>query len=267
MMVSSRSMRGFSLLELLIALFVMALVGGIVLRGVSTALQRYQTEEYRTDITQESREFLDQVIRDLHTIGYPNVHMYAPGVLGATQAAINSNASYAVGLVAVSATDLWFEGDLDGSGQVQSVRYQLQSANGSCPCTMRRGTAIKVGGTAPDAQTPAFNVELQNVLNSTGGAAPYPIAGSVSMGGTVVNYDTLYATYKTAPVFSFFDNSGNAVIVPNDLTGGNLATGETAAASVKGMNVVINVFGVYEDPKTQIRPTSSMRGTVKINNF
>lgn len=267
MTVGRQSMRGFSLIELLIALFFMALIGGIVLRGVSNALQRYQTEEYRTDITQESREFLDQIIRDLHTIGYPNIHMYTPGVLGATQAQINSNAKLAVGLVAVSATDVWFEGDLDSSGQVQSVRYQLQSQNGSCPCTMRRGTAVKVGGIAPDAQVPAFNVELQNVLNSAGGGAAYPIIGSVSMGGHVFTYDTLYSTYKTAPVFSFFDASGNAVIVPNDLTGGNLAIGEAAAAQVKGLNVVINVFGMYEDPKTQIRPTSSMRGTVKINNF
>ena len=262
MTADTRGCRGFSVMELLVAMFIMALISGLVMQGVMNALQRYQTEEYRTDMAQQSREFLDQIIRDLHNIGYPGIRMYAPGVLGATPAAINSNASYAVGLVAVSATDVWFEGDLDNSGRVQSVRYQLQNVNGFCPCTMRRGTAIKVGGVAPDAQAPAFNVELQNVLNSAGGGNAYPLTGA-----SIQPYDTLYATYKAAPLFSFFDSNGNTMAVPNDLTGGNLAIGEAAAANVKGISVIINVFGEKEDPKTQMRPTSSMRATVKINNF
>lgn len=256
--------RGFSLLEMLIVVAVLSLVMGAIFNTIVDGMKKYRLEENRVNTTQESREFLDQIVRDLHSAGYPGLKMFQPAALGANP---TYNTFVSAGLVAVSATDIWFEGDVDDSQQVQSVRYTLQkNANGDCPCTMLRGTIIKVQG-APTAQNVQYNTELQNVINSTGGAAPYVIDGSSTFGGTTVTNDVLYASYKTVPVFSFYDQNGNAVVVPNDLQGGNLNTGIAAAANVRMISVALNLLSSTQDLQTHLRSGVSMRAMVKLNNL
>jgi prepilin-type N-terminal cleavage/methylation domain-containing protein len=258
--------QGFSLIEMLIVVAVLTTVLAVVFSGISAGVQKYRVEESRLDITQESRDFLDQVIRDLHTIGYPSLHMYNnnPNALGATPA---SSPLLAVGLVAVSSTDIWFEGDVDGSGIVRSVRYTLQADNtGSCPCRLMRSYVPKVAA-APDAQAVQYETEVQNVTNSVGGAAAYPIAGSTRFpNGTVAN-DVLYAGYKTAPVFTYYDQNNAVLIVPPTLTGGNLAAGEAAVANVRSIGVVVNLLSQYPDPTTHLLQAVSTQGSVKLNNL
>lgn len=262
---SKQGQRGFSLIEMLIVVAVLSLVLGAVFNTILDGMKKYRVEEMRVNTTQQSREFLDQIVRDLHSAGYPNQRMYTPAAVGVTPA---QNSQYvAAGLVAVSATDIWFEGDVDDSGNVQSIRYTLQkNANGDCPCTMLRGTVIKVQG-APDAQNVTYNTQLQNVINSTGGGTPYVIDGSTAFGGATVSNNTLYASYKTVPVFSFYDQNGNAIVVPNDLQGGNLNLGETAAANVHIISVALNLLSANQDLQTHLRSGVSMRAMVKLNNL
>jgi|SRR5579884_2782686 len=257
---------GFSMVEMLIVIAVLTIVFASVFSDLNSSTQKYRVEESRLEITQETRDFLDQIIRDLHTVGYPNMHMYnnSPNALGATPA--NSHL-LAVGLVAVSSTDIWFEGDVDGSGVVRSVRYTLRSNAGSCPCTLMRSYVPKVDGVAPDAQAVTYATEVQNVVNSVGGAGAYPIAGNTGFQNGIVANDTLYAGYKTAPVFTYFDQTNTAIAVPADLSGGNLALGEAAVANVRNIQVVINVLSQYADPKTQLLQAVSTQGTVKLNNL
>lgn len=258
--------RGFSLIEMMIVITVLTIVFASVFSGLDSATHKYRVEEARLDITQEARDFLDQVIRDLHTVGYPNLHMYngAGTILGPTPA---NSKLVAVGLVAVSSTDLWFEGDVDGSGVVRSVRYTLQSNAGNCPCSLMRSYVPKADGVAPDAQTVTYETEVQNVVNSVGGAGAYPISGSTRFPGGVVANDTLYGGYKAAPVFTFFDQNNTLIAVPADLSAGNLALGEAAVANVRSIGVVINVLSQYPDPKTQLLQAVSTQGSVKLNNL
>jgi prepilin-type N-terminal cleavage/methylation domain-containing protein len=261
--------RGFSLIEMLIVVAVLSVVMGAIFSTILDGMKKYRVEEMRVNTTQQSREFLDQIVRDLHSSGYPGLRMYDPAAIGSGTTA-QSNAYVAIGLVAASATDVWFEGDVDDSGQVQTVRYTLQAdANGNCPCTLLRGTNIKAGGTAPTAQTVQYNTELQNVINSTGGANPYPIAGSTRFGNTTVTNDTLYASYKTVPLFSFFDKNGNAVAVPADLQGANLNTGVNAAnaGTISIISVNLNLLSNDQDLQTKLRSGVSMRAMVKLNNL
>jgi len=133
---SQQGQRGFSLMEMLIVVAVLSVVMGAIFSTILDGMKKYRLEENRVNATQESREFLDQIVRDLHSAGYPGLKMFTPSALAAP--AVN-NSNVASGLVAVSATDLWFEGDIDDSGTVQSVRYTLQTdANGDCPCVMMR---------------------------------------------------------------------------------------------------------------------------------
>jgi prepilin-type N-terminal cleavage/methylation domain-containing protein len=263
----ARQQRGFSLIEMLIVVAVLSLVLGAIFNTILDGMKKYRQEENRVNTTQQSREFLDQIVRDLHSSGYPGLRMYDPSVIGNGSTA-QSNSNVAVGLVAVSATDIWFEGDIDDSGQVQSIRYTLQAnANGHCPCTIMRGSTLKLGGTAPSSQTVQYNTELENVINSTGGATPYALDGGTIFNGTAASNNTLYASFKTVPVFSFYDQNGNAVTVPSDLQGSNLNTGISAVANVYMISVALNLLSAQEDLQTHLRSGVSMRAMVKMNNL
>jgi len=151
---------GFSLLELLIVLVILVAVVGVVFRGVSKLQLNNTSQAVNLDLTQESRQFMDQVVQDLHHSGFPPPAMFDL----ATQAA--SPNSYASGLISISTTSLQYEGDVDGTG-VSEVFVQLSPAAGPCPCSLRRGQVSKalwVGGTAPTYYTEVDGVMTVNVF-------------------------------------------------------------------------------------------------------
>src|SRR5207245_10338709 len=107
---------------------------GIQLMKLDT--QRAATEQTKLDLLQEGQEFMDLMARDLRQAGYPNPRNFASGVL--TVSPIANDHRAAVGLVKVHTNDLWFEGDVDGSGTVSLVEYHLDtSTSNNCPCLKR----------------------------------------------------------------------------------------------------------------------------------
>jgi prepilin-type N-terminal cleavage/methylation domain-containing protein len=132
---------GFSLIELMVSIAVMSIVIGVTLNGVNRVQKRNNGEAMKLDMTQQAREGLDQIVRDLHQAGYPSPVMYAPGV--------NQN-SYALTigpLTTGSQSDISFEGDVDGNGTVDSVTYTTSPISGNaCPCVIQRTIGPKGSG-------------------------------------------------------------------------------------------------------------------------
>src|SRR5882762_10574315 len=102
---------GFSLLEMIIVLAILSLVLGVTMTAINDVSKRARVEEAKVDLTQESREFVEQMVRDLHQAGYPTAGMYnaAPAV---------TSTIYAQGILTATATSISFEGDVDGDGVV-----------------------------------------------------------------------------------------------------------------------------------------------------
>lgn len=178
--------RGFSLLELLIAIVILAVVVAVIVSGV-TQLQKTNTNQaVNVDLTQQSRQFMDQVVADLHQAGFPDVAMFDL----ATSTA-NPNL-YAVGLVSVTATSIQYEGDVDGTG-VSEVFVQLTPTGGPCPCTLRRGAvskALYAGGTTPTYYTEVDGVANLNIFTAydkAGNVLPLPCAATVCADGSSMN--------------------------------------------------------------------------------
>jgi len=181
--IRERSQGGFSLLELLIAMVILAVVVAVIVSGV-TQLQKTNTNQaVNVDLTQESRQFMDQVVEDLHQAGFPSVTMF-----DAATSAANPNL-YAVGLVSVSSTAIQYEGDVDGTG-VSEVFVQLTPSAGPCPCTLRRGAVSKTlfaGGTVPTYYTEVDGVNNLNIFTAydkAGNVIPLPCAATVCADGS-----------------------------------------------------------------------------------
>lgn len=223
-----QSKAGFSLLELMIVLVILLTITGAIFQLINLATERSNTEQTKLDMFQEAREFMDQMSRDLRSAGYPSSRDLDPSVF--TQSPIMNDLHAAAGLVKVASGDLWFEGDVDGSGSVSVVQYHLDtSTTGNCPC-LRRSQLWKVNGDPLTQQQPAvYQVEVQGVTNTN--------------------------------IFSAYTN-GTGVGLPVTTA---VASG-TAIAQVDSVQVQLALQGANIDPKTHQKPVTTLVSTVKLNN-
>ena len=259
---------GFTLIETMVTVAVLLVVLGIVFSYIGRLQRVYKTEETKVDATQEARTVLDSLERELHQAGFPGHNMWGPNVLNVP---ILNDKRNAVGIVKISPSDLWFEGDVDNNGQVESIRYTLMDAAGaavtaasSCPCSLRRSQMLKQDATAPTAQLPLnYVVALDNVINSGGVVAGgLPLSGNTVFGtGAPVANDVLYAAYKAPAVFSALDQNGT-VVAATDIT-----ANPSAIASIRTISIHLNLLTIFSDTQTKMRPAVSMRTTVKLSNY
>ena len=152
------------------------------------------------------------------------------------------------------------------------INYKLQadSVTGNCPCRVSRSQfSPKSNGVAPLSQTIQYNMELTDVINSGGaggnssGVAKYTITGSSSVvGGSTQTNDSLFANYKTANLFTYYDADGNAVNT------GDISTtaGVTNLAKIKVIRINLNVLGRQGDLQTGVRPVMSYSAAVRLPN-
>jgi prepilin-type N-terminal cleavage/methylation domain-containing protein len=274
--------RGFSLLELLLAASILLIVTGATIRYIGVATQRGKTEQVKVDLTEEARGFVDEFERDVHQAGYPGCALFNTGGGGnCSLPATLANGNIAAGLVSISNYQVIFEGDVDGDGVVDSVRYRIiDSAGnfppaGTCPCTVQRSQVAKVDLTAPTAQPVNFSQELPNVVNSGApvGTAAYgnglAIAGNTLFGGTNDAYYAAVTTVKDVPVFSFFDQNGlipGTFALPQDDT---TPAGYANLLTIKAIRLSINVLGnaaTGYDAKTKVRQMVTLVGNGRRNN-
>ena len=240
---SALNERGFSLLEMVIALGLLMVVLGVAVDGISQMMRRNTSENGKVDTVQETRDFVDQMVRDIHDVGFPPSRLIngAPTCVG--------NANISCGLVAYSPTAIQYEGDLDGSGTVYEVYMQLLvPASGNCPCTLQRGVVTKAQALA--GTLPTYFTEVNGVLNSGNGAgaATYPIV--LPGGGT-------YTTYGTADVFDAYDTNAAAVAT---------CTTAVTCSSIRSLQITANVVPNYMDTKTTTFPVYSITSKARLNN-
>ena len=152
---------GFSIMELLIVLLILGIVLGIATNGLMQLQKRSTADASKLDKTQEARQFMDQIINDIHQTGYPGTRIFDP-------AGAPSPNNIANGLVSITSNSIQFEADVDGSGTVSEVYLQLVIPAAGCPCILQRGTIPKaqVGTGAIPYYTEVNNVMNQNVFQA-----------------------------------------------------------------------------------------------------
>jgi prepilin-type N-terminal cleavage/methylation domain-containing protein len=238
--------RGFSLLEMIVALAILTAVIGVAVNGLIQMQRRDFAEHSKTDVVQEARDFTDQMVRDLHDVGYPPRVVF----VGRPQCTGHSNISCS--LVSYSPTQIQYEGDLDGTGTIYEVFMQLAvPASGKCPCVLQRGVISKAQWIASGAQPPYYT-ELNGVLNSGDGVGGSTYTISLPGSGS-------YSTYATAPIFQAWDiNAGAVGTCPTATT--------TSCSSIDSIQITVNVASNFADPQTQIFPVYSITSKARVNN-
>jgi prepilin-type N-terminal cleavage/methylation domain-containing protein len=217
---------GFSLLELMIVVVLVLIVTGAVFNVINLSTARSATEQTKLDMFQEAREFMDQMSRDLRQAGYPNPRNVDQTVL--TQDPIKNDRHAAVGLVKIDDGDLWFEGDVDGSGTISVVKYHLDNTGNNCPC-LKRSQLPKIDGDPLAGQTtPTYQIEVQGVLNTN-----------------------IFQAY----------NSAAAVSLPVDITTDNITM-----ASIDTVQATLTLHAANIDPQTHLKPVTTLVTTVRMNN-
>ncbi len=200
----------------------MSLVMGAVLSQLSLVQQRTRGEQVKVDIFQEAQEFGDQLMRDVHQTGYPSVRMFDTSSWSVAVASPESSDSrLATGFILISPSELEFEGDVDGSGNVIVVTYELVSSGNNCPCVQRSQVLKSTGGTS-------FSNELQNVESA----------------GTTAD-----------PIFIAYDSNGNSIASANMTTAG----GQNSLATIHTLQWQIKIKAAIVDPKTGQAPENSPR--------
>jgi prepilin-type N-terminal cleavage/methylation domain-containing protein len=216
--------KGTTLVELMVALAVLALVTAGIFSQLTTAQQRISAEQTKVDNFDQARDFVDQFFRDINQIGYPNGRIvnFAPAI---------SDSRVAVGLVKITATSIWFEGDINGSGIVQSVQYQINGSGNCTLCFQRSAVPKQVGD---------------------------PLTGQAAADwGTEVN------DLVTPTIFTYFDANGNQITtVPADIDNNG-----AVLASVKTIHISLTIQNnAVMDPKTGQPIQTSFEGEVSLNN-
>lgn len=293
-----RSEAGFSLLELVLVVAILTIVMGAVFRGMDQVTKRSQVEQTKVDLTQAGREFVDEFERDVHQAGYPNCRMVATAgqavncppdniVPTVGNLPVITNPLVAAGIVSISNTQVVIEGDVDGSGTVSQVWYRLVDSagnyppTGSCPCKLQRAQIQKLPTTdatwpLPEILDNNFSLELQNVVNSgqstTAGvySGGLTIAGNTAWGESNTAYYAAVSAFKDFPVFQAYDQLGNIVALPQDLsTSTNLNCSPSSQTCIKSIRLTINLLAngtTGVDLKTNTRPVTTLVGDARLVN-
>jgi type II secretory pathway pseudopilin PulG len=221
-----KSQAGFSLLEMVVACAITMVIMGAIFGQIIQGQKYSVSQEAKLDLFQESRQFMDQMSRDLRASGYPNTRNFQADPVSPAE----ESPQEAVGLVKLDVGELWFESSIDGSGNVSVVHYKLLTTGTGCPCLVRSQTP-KVVGDPLTGQGESDQTEVQNVLNGS----------------------------SSDPIFQAYYADGSAVTLPIDITNSSLA-------NINSVFITLKVQSPYLDQQTGQKPTMALLSTVRLNN-
>lgn len=223
------SQSGFSVVELMIALFIMTLVIGALFSQMIQGQQYSAAERTKLDLFQEAREFMDQMSRDMRAAGYPNTRNFASDTLH------QANPNESVGLVKLDKGELWFESAINGDQTVYQIHYRLDPNCAPNPPCLVRSQAPKNSGNPDDTSLQAEHdqTEVQNVYLPNG-----------------VDADPIFSAYNAV--------DGSAVSLPITFSDANIA-------NINTIMVRLTVQSPVPD-KTGKNPTMTLISTIRLNN-
>jgi prepilin-type N-terminal cleavage/methylation domain-containing protein len=248
---------GFSLIELMISVLILMVIMGSVFQQLDLVQKRARSEEVKLDMFQTAREFVDQMVRDIHQAGFPNTKMYTYDSANAGVNWINAakDINNAVGVYYISNSEIRFQGDVDGDGVVDNVAYKLfpkSNADGdaNCPC-LRRSQTVKAAD-EPMNQVLDFKTQVENLKIVS--KDPTDVKGTIvfvpyKKDGTMVDLDADYGGSMTRSYYNPTDD------------------GRTDPINyIWTVRVLVTVQGQTGDIGTNVKPQAFLTASAQVNN-
>lgn len=242
--------KGFSMIEMMVVIGVLMIIMGSVFQSIDLTQRTSRNQQVKLDLTQQAREFVDQLTRDLRNAGYPYQRNMANGIKdpnNATYNFVNAADPYnAPGLIFVDNGSLWFAGSVDGTSgaeagtaAVKIIRYDYVAAGANepgCPCIRRTEFLRNGGDPLADAKNPgaaAAQMEIQGVQNGTTAADA---------------------------IFTVYDDTGAALGLPLDFD-----NNATTLAGINSLKIVMTVQAAQPD-STGTFPVTTVVSSVALSN-
>jgi len=250
--------RGFTILELMIAMAIFTVICGAMFGLLQLSQQKYSSETQLSGAFQETRLAIDQIVRDFNVSGYPAVSMFSKIPADSSQYALVPVAwdpNYAVTQCLVGTAgggtcqtpgdfDLIVETDL-GSG-VSWIRYQLIGT------TLYRAVVPKVAGGDPVNATLPANVRVPFLTNVMNNVMNTPSAGLL----TQINatYPSMFPSGAPQPIFKYTCNTA-AGPQPCPLVGS-----EGVPSNIRDVDINLIVMTRQPDAQTQVLKLVELSG-------
>ncbi len=236
----NRKIAGFTLIELLVSLAILVTVTGAVFEQIDSMQKKAASEAVNVDLTQQSRDFLNQTVRDLHMAGYPGPGMYSN---------VAHPSLVAYGLIRVSPTEILMEGDVNNDGAVESVdiTYVASDPNDpNCPCIRRSAQAKTDFDSLSQGINPLYT-ETQQVFPPGTGAGQ-----------------------SGEDLFTYYDQNGNPVLIGNGVdistpSGATTPSGQALISSIKTVKINLSLLTSQRDPQTGNYLRTSMSASSRLN--
>jgi len=246
-----RAQKGFSMIEMMVVIAILMIIMGSVFQSIDLTQRTSRNQQVKLDLTQQAREFVDQLTRDLRNAGYPYQRNMANGTAdpsSPTNNFINATSPHnAPGLIYVDNGSLWFAGSVDGTtsatqagaADVKIIRYDYVAAGAGqpgCPCVRRTEFSRNGGDPFTDAKNPgaaAAQMEIQGVQNGTSAADP---------------------------IFTVYDDTGNALALPLDFD-----NNATTLAGINSLKILMTVQSAQPD-STGAFPVTTVVSSVALSN-
>ena len=213
-----REQRGFTLVELLMAMAIFVLICGAMFGLLQLSQQKYNSESQMSGTFQEARLAMDQIVRDVDESGYPPLSFFSsvpaiPSTYALTHIAWGGYPS-SICQISTGGTpscgspgdyDLIVETSIGGStgNTVFWIRYQLIGT------TLYRGAVAK-SNLDPLAATSATGVMtpfLTNVMNNPSGA---------QLAAIKTDFPNMFPVAGPVPIFQYMcDTPSGPVACPN----------------------------------------------------
>jgi prepilin-type N-terminal cleavage/methylation domain-containing protein len=231
---------GFTLMEVLVSLAILVTVTGAVFEQINSMQKKSASEAVNVDLTQQSRDFVNQTVHDLHMAGYPGPGMYSNP---------QRQLLVAYGLIRVSPTEILMEGDVNNDGAVESVDifYVASDPNDpNCPC-IRRSAQPKIEADSFSQPINPFYTETQQVFP--------PGTGAGQSGENL---------------FAYYDQNGNTVPIGSGVdistpASSTTQSGQALISSIKTVKINLSLLTNQRDPQTGNFLRTSMSASSRLN--
>lgn len=241
-----KAQSGFTLIELMVSVAIFLLICGAVFELMGTTQKSFRTESQVLSSFEQARLGLDQIVRDVNDSGYPPQNHFsgAAPVTAFAASPVAWSPNYAPATPCQIGTagggtcaspgdfDLIVEGDVDGSGFVQWIHYQLVGT------TLFRGALKPKGAGDPIAATSAPGVMLPYVLNVMNNAPPAQIAQFQAA------YPAMFPV-GPQPLFQFSCDTPTGPVLCQ-----NAAANNNSPANVRDVDITLIVMTPNTDAQT-----------------